>query len=140
MRIDNGKTSLLIFALFFQFSIYSGCQKRPGKKISDKEMSVIGLCEPKQIYPVNLYYLDGDCSFCLAKAKDFDDKKMNNGGGSIIIFMTSNPTMTKLYIQEIMLQSCVILDSSNTFAKSFTLNSRYEISAKGEVLSESADK
>lgn len=103
-------------------------------------MYVITVCAPKQVYPVNLYYLDGDCSFCLAKAKDFDEQKMNNGGGSIIIFTTSNPTMTKLYIQEIMLRSCVIIDSSNAFAKSFALNSRYEISEKGEVLSESADK
>ena len=140
MRVDKGKTGLLILALFFQLNIYYGCKKHPDKKISDKELSVItGSCS-KQTYPVSLYYLDGNCSFCLAKAKDFDDKKVNNRGGSIIIFATSNPNMTKLYIQEIALRSCVILDSSNTFVKSLALNSRYEISEKGEVLSQSIDK
>ncbi|HCL04973.1 MAG TPA: hypothetical protein DHW64_02965 [Chitinophagaceae bacterium] len=140
MRTNNGKIGLLIFLLFLQLIINCGCQRHSGKKITDKELSVIESSCPKQMYPVNLYYLDGNCSFCLAKAKDFDDRNASNGVGSVIVFATSNPTMTKLYIQEIALRSCVMLDSSNTFVKSFTLNSRYEISAKGEVLSESADK
>jgi hypothetical protein len=140
MRTNNGKIGLLIFLLFLQLIINCGCQRHLKKRITHKELSAIASSCPKQMYPVSLYYLDGNCSFCLAKAKDFDDRNVSNGVGSIIIFTTSNPTMTKLYIQEIALRSCVMLDSSNTFAKSFTLNSRYEISAKGEILSESTDK
>lgn len=139
MKTDNSKIWLLIFT-FFQLCINYSCQRHPGKKISDKELSVIVASCPKQAYPVSLYYLDGNCSFCLAKAKDFDDKKVDKNAKSVIIFMTSNPNLTKMYIEGISLQSCVILDSSNFFAKSFALNSRYDLSEKGEILSESTDK
>lgn len=140
MRKGNCKTGLLISCLVFQLSINYGCQKHPRRKITENELSVIVESCSKQVYPVSLYYLDGDCSFCLAKAKDFDEKKFGKGNVSIILFKVSNPIMTKMYIQEISLRSCVILDSSNLFAKSFALNSRYDISEKGEILSESADK
>jgi len=140
MRTDNFKPRLLIFVLFSQLGIMYGCQRHTGKKISEKELSAITASCSGQIYPISLYYLDGNCSFCLVKAKEFDDKNMNNGFGSTIVFTTANPNMTKLYIQEIALQSCVILDSSNTFVNSLVLNSRYDISDKGEILSEIADK
>ncbi len=139
MRKDNVETGLLIFVLFFQLCINYSCQNGTVKKISDKELSVIAATCLIQDYPINLYYLDGNCSFCLAKAKDFDDIKKREDGGRIIMFMTSNPTMTKLYTEGIGLQSCVILDSTNYFSKSFVLNSRYKISANGKILSEIAD-
>ncbi len=140
MRRGNGKTWLLIFCLLFQLSINFGCQRHIRRKITDKELSVIVESCSEQVYPVSLYYLDGDCSFCLAKAKEFDEKKFLKGARSLILFKVSNPLVAKMYIQEISLRSCVILDSSNLFAKSFALNSMYEISEKGEIFSERADK
>lgn len=134
------KTWVVIFCLVFQLGFNYGCQRHLGRKITGKELSVIAKSCYKQAYPVSLYYLDGNCSFCFAKAKDFDDNNFGKGAGSIILFMASNPKMTKMYIEGISLRSCVILDSINLFAKSFILNSRYEISEKGEILSESADK
>lgn len=108
--------------------------------MSDKELSVISESCSEQGYPVSLYYLDGDCSFCLAKAKEFDEKKFGKWPRSLILFKVSNPIMAKMYIQGVSLRLCVILDSSNLFAKSFGLNSMYEISEKGEILSEKFDK
>jgi len=140
MRRCNSKTWLLIFCFLFQLSINYGCQRHPRRKITDKELSVIIKSCSEQVYPVSLYYLDGNCSFCLAKAKEFDEEKFGRGAGSIILFKASNPIMAKMYIQGISLRSCVILDSSNLFAKSFGLNSMYEISEKGEILSERSDK
>lgn len=139
MRKGICKTWLLIFGLAFLLSFNYGCQRHSNRKITENELSVIVESCPKQTYPINLYYLDGDCSFCLAKAKDFDEKKFGKGAGSILLFKVTNPIMTKMYIQEISLRSCVILDSSNLFAKSFALNSMYEISKKGELLSERKD-
>lgn len=140
MRSDPGKTWLFIFCLFFQLCVNYGCHRHPGRKVTNKELSVIVKSCSEQAYPASLYYLDGDCSFCLAKAKDFDEKKFGKGTGSIILFKTSNPVMAKMYIQDISLRSCVILDSANLFAKSFAFNNIYEISEKGEILSERSDK
>jgi hypothetical protein len=140
MRTSNGKTILLISVFFLQGSIYFSCKKRLDKKISDKELSVITATCSKEVFPISLYYLDGNCSFCLAKAKDFDEKNNNKNHESVIIFMTSNPNMTKMYIEGISLLSCVILDSTNNFAKSFALNTKYEISEKGNILFEIADR
>lgn len=140
MRSDRSKTMLFVACLFVQLFICAGCKKHPGRKVSDKELlSIKKSCSPK-IYPVGLYYLDGNCSFCLAKAKEFDDKKHNEGTGCVIIFQTSNPVMTKMYIRDISLQSCVILDSVNTFTKSFSLNTIYGIAENGEILSEKSDE
>lgn len=140
MKKINWELGLLFFCLAFQLSINSGCQGYPRKKITQNELSVIEASCTKQSYPVSLYYLDGDCSFCLAKAKDFDEKKFGNGGKTLILFKVSNPVLANMYIQAISLQSCVILDSTNLFAKSFVFDHVYEISKKGEILSESADK
>ncbi len=140
MRRDNGKTWLFFFCLLFQLSINYGCQRHPGRKLTDKELTIIKESCSQTVYPASLYYLDGDCSFCLAKAKDFDEKEFGKGAGTIILFKTSNPVMAKKYIEDISLQSCVILDSSNLFTKSFAFNNIYEISKKGEILSERFDK
>lgn len=136
----NVKIRLLILIFFIQLSINFSCKKNNNRKISTKELSFISESCPTLTYPINLYYLDGNCSLCLAKAKNFDDTKNYYDRRSVIMFITSNPSMTKIYIEGISLQSCIILDSSTLFAKSLSLNTIYNISKKGEILSESTDK
>nr|WP_294991350.1 hypothetical protein [uncultured Sediminibacterium sp.] len=140
MKKINWKFRLFFFCLAFQLGINSGCQEYHKKKITQNELYVIESSCPKQVNPVNLYYLDGDCSLCLAKAKDFDENKFGNGGKTLILFKVSNPVLANMYIQAISLRSCVILDSTNLFAKSFVFDHVYEISKNGEILSEKADK
>ena len=137
---DNDKSWLLLICLLLRVTIYSGCQARFNRKISDKELTVISTSCSKQVYPISLLYLDGDCSFCLAKALAFEEKVYGKGNGSVLLFKVSNPVMAKMYIQGLSLRSCIILDSSNLFAHSFALNSMYEITGKGEILSEKLDK
>lgn len=136
----NVESCLMAICLLLQVTIYSGCHERVVRKITDKELSVISMSCASQVHPVNVYYIDGDCPFCLAKAQAFDEKEYGKGNGSILLFKASNPAMIKMYIHDLSLRSCVILDSSNLFAHSFELNSVYEISDKGEILSEKPDK
>lgn len=130
---------LFVVGLFVQ-CISDGCQNHPGRKVSDKELFDIKESYSLKKYPVELYCLDGNCSFCLAKAKEFDEQRSGKGMGSIILFKTANPVMTSLYIRDVSLKSCVILDSTYAFAKSFALNTVYTISEKGEILSEKSDQ
>ena len=131
-------TGILVLILFLNLGLDYDCQNHPQKKITGKELSVIAQSCVRQAYPVSIYYLDGDCSFCLGKAKEFDERKSPDDVSRIILFKISNPVLTKMYIQDISLRSCVILDSSNLFAKSLTFNTIYKLSEKGEILAETA--
>jgi hypothetical protein len=103
-------------------------------------LSVItGIC-PALKYPATIYYLDGDCAFCLGKAKDFDEKNSAKSNNSIILFRVSDPLVSKMYVENLSLKSCVIMDTSGLFANSLALNTIYILSEKGEMLSERPDK
>jgi hypothetical protein len=130
---------MLALALLFNLGLDYGCQNHSRKKITNKELSVIAKSCVKQTYPVSIYYLDGDCSFCLGKAKEFDERKPSEDSIRIILFRVSNPILTKMYIQDISLRSCIILDSTDLFAKSLKFNTIYKLSEKGEILAETAD-
>lgn len=138
MKKDDGK--VILAAVLLALGINYGCQQAPGKKITGKELSAIANACSQSSYPVNLYYLDGDCSSCLLKAKAFDEQKYGKGAGSILVFKALNPVMARMYINDISIRSCVILDSTGVFAGSFALNTVYEVSEKGEVISEKPDK
>lgn len=139
MRNSKVKNELWIFWILSLLISYN-CQKHPKKKISNNELSAIVQSCPKQVYPASLYYLDGDCSLCLAKAKEFDEKQFSKGAAGLILFKVSNPPIARMYIRDISLHCCVILDSSNLFAKSFIFNNIYKLSENGEILSGSPDK
>ena len=102
------------------------CACRPATKVYINQKlynRISSICPDSNNSPIVLYYFDGDCSICIAKARYIETTliKSKNAMKPIFIARTINPEVLKFNIRNAQIKSCVFIDNGNSFEHDFTL-------------------
>jgi len=113
-------TTLSRCLIAFLFSIIFGlfsCSKPNGYLDQKVYKNLLTLCPKKNNASLIVYYFDGDCAFCLAKAKAVETYSASHNLKPILIAKTLNPETFQFNIDKLKITSCVTVEKGNEYEK-----------------------
>lgn len=134
------KSRISVFIIFCLGIILLACNAAPKVKISNGLYSYLnGNCHEEDKKNRVVYYFDGDCSFCIGRVIELDERFRNSKDTmSINIALTRNPAYLKFQLKERNISPCVIISTNATeydtlIRKEFELNKIYLIDKDQEI-------
>lgn len=67
---------------------------------------------------IRLYYLDGNCSFCIAKAYQIDLLAEKKGIATVFVSISDNEKLTEYYFKDKKINGCLISGKDSLLSKS----------------------
>lgn len=123
----------LIYLFVISFVICTSCKREKvrlmPRQVYDKLISTCPGTAGKQL---EIYYMDGDCSMCIAKAVLIDSLAKKKDDVSVIFVVRSeNQILTNYYFRENRVQACILQEKDSILNKSNILfNEAVSISNK----------
>lgn len=109
-------------------ALSSACHPKE-EKTSKQMLDATAIAKIKKNCPgvdgkyVKIYYLDGDCSMCIGKAKELELKHTDTLQGAIVLIaLTKNEHVFRLNMESAEIKSCFIVDELGYFGTVFKLN------------------
>ncbi|MBN9382441.1 MAG: hypothetical protein J0H74_16855 [Chitinophagaceae bacterium] len=88
---------------------------------------------------LKIYYFDGDCAFCIAKALEIEHSATKAPGTSaVFVARTGTPDILTYNFRNTGITSPLIIDRDSLFAHYFQLNEITNIDKAGRILSREA--
>lgn len=112
-----------IYCFIIFFSICTSCKKEKARlmprQVYDKLVSKCPGSAGKQL---EIYYMDGDCSMCIAKALLIDSLAKKKDDVSVIfVVRTENQILTNYYFRLNRVQACILQEKDSILKKSSIL-------------------
>lgn len=112
-----------IYCFIIFFSICTSCKKEKTRlmprQVYDKLVSKCPSSAGKQL---EIYYMDGDCSMCIAKAILIDSLAKKKDDVSVIfVVRTENQILTNYYFRLNRVQACILQEKDSILKKSSIL-------------------
>lgn len=114
-----------ILYAFFWGTVFSGCNGDSSKiKLNQSAYEKIAADCPGLINKnIIIYYFDGDCGFCIAKAVEIDnDEKNKQDIRLVLIAKTNNPSTLSVNLKENHLSACMLIEKDNFFDQYLKFN------------------
>lgn len=110
------KTIFLIVAVLN----ITGCRNTPKKYLPEQiYRKLLSKCPDAAGKELEIYYMDGDCSFCIAKAIQIDNSMSSKPNyRAIFITRSDNTLLIEYYFKEKNIKSCLIADKDSIMENS----------------------
>lgn len=90
-------------------------------------------------HDLEIYYFDGDCAFCIAKALEIDHSAAKAPGSrAVFIARTGNPDILIYNFRNTGITSPLIIDKDSLLGHYFQINEVVKIDKTGRILSQEA--
>ncbi|WCT13773.1 hypothetical protein [Mucilaginibacter jinjuensis] len=116
MRKFPSQLILLIF-----WSLACACRNGSGQQNKTENISgdiyrkILKICPSENQEELLVYYFDGDCSMCLAKASYVEKYAQTHHLRPILIAKTLNPTGFRLNLSKLNVRACVRVEENREF-------------------------
>lgn len=130
----------ILLIIVLTSALVNGCSPKPKNPINPEVYNAVVKSCPANTRKISLYYLNGDCSFCVGKALDLEQQ---NAGDTemqtVLIAKTGNLEATKLLFAD-RIKSCILYDTSGHYDKLIGIGKIYTLSRSGDILSVRSDE
>jgi hypothetical protein len=118
MKFTQNGTLLVLVLLVFAL-----CNSPKRRLPTVAYNKITNSCKELNGFDLHIYYFDGDCSLCIAKLLEQEDKVKNEKDvRAVFIAKTRNAATLEYNLQDKNIKSCVIIDKGEEYASFFKLN------------------
>lgn len=109
----------ILFVVFLEL-VFSACKTKNEMHLSSKTYrALLDKCPNIGGKEIELYYMDGTCSFCIAKAQEIEKGLRNKPDWkALFVVRSSNKELTDFYFKEQKIESCIIYDTDSIMKNS----------------------
>lgn len=128
-----------VLILLASICFLSSCRQKnkDNKQLLDQQIydTLVSQCPNIAGKAMQLYYFDGDCSFCIGKVLELEGQRSKEGKMGLFIARTNNVIATRAVFKGAPVKSCILYDEKGRYEKYMQVGMIYLIDEEKHIVS-----